>query len=82
MKHIIREVAPDCEDLSYYFDNDGLTGKGGNYCYNLFIISNDGFNRFHGFNIDEYKRVMEQAEWLILPVAVAKLCRKIVKERS
>jgi len=28
------------------------------------------------------RRVMEQAEWLILPVAVAKLCRKIVKERS
>lgn len=28
------------------------------------------------------RRVMEQAEWLILPVAVAKICRKIVKERS
>ena len=27
------------------------------------------------------KRVMEQAEWLILPVAVAKICRKIIKER-
>ena len=28
------------------------------------------------------RRVMEQAEWLILPVAVAKLCRKIVKEKN
>lgn len=65
MKHIIREVAPDCADLSYYFDNDGLTEKGGDYCYNLFIISNDGFNRFHGFNIDEYKRVMERAEGVL-----------------
>ena len=27
------------------------------------------------------RRVMEQAEWLILPVAVAKLCRRIVHER-
>ena len=27
------------------------------------------------------RRVMEQAEWLILPVAVAKICRMIVKER-
>lgn len=27
------------------------------------------------------RRVMEQAEWLILPVAVAKLCRKIVADR-
>ncbi len=28
------------------------------------------------------RRVMEQAEWLILPVAVANICRKIVKENS
>ena len=28
------------------------------------------------------RRVMEQAEWLILPVAVAKICRRIVKERQ
>ena len=28
------------------------------------------------------RRVLEQAEWLILPVAVAKICRKIVKERN
>jgi phosphoribosylglycinamide formyltransferase-1 len=28
------------------------------------------------------RRVMEQAEWLILPVAVAKICRRIVKERG
>ena len=27
------------------------------------------------------RRVMEQAEWLILPVAVAKICRRIVHER-
>ncbi len=28
------------------------------------------------------KRVMEQAEWLILPAAVAKICRGIVKDRQ
>ncbi len=28
------------------------------------------------------RRVMEQAEWLILPASVAKICRKIVKERE
>lgn len=28
------------------------------------------------------RRVMEQAEWLILPVAVAKICRRIVKDRK
>lgn len=62
MKHIIREVSPECADLSFYFDNDGLTEKGGDYCYNLFIISNDGWNHFNGFNTDEYKRVCEKAE--------------------
>jgi hypothetical protein len=25
---------------------------------------------------------MEQAEWLILPVAVGRLCRKIVKDKK
>lgn len=28
------------------------------------------------------RRVMEQAEWLILPLAVSRLCRKIVSERK
>ena len=28
------------------------------------------------------RRVMEQAEWLILPAAIAKICRKIAKEKE
>lgn len=61
-KNIIREVPAEHAELSWYFDNDGLTEKGGDYCYNLFIVCNDGYNRMNGFNIDEYKRVQEQAE--------------------
>lgn len=56
-KHIIREVPPESYDNSYYFDDDGLTEAGGEYCYNLFIIG--------GFNMKEYKRVQEQAEAII-----------------
>lgn len=56
-KHIIREVPPESYDNSHYFDDDGLTEAGGEYCYNLFIIG--------GFNMKEYKRVQEQAEAII-----------------
>lgn len=64
MKHIIREVAPECADLSFYFDDDGLTEKGGDYCYNLFIVCNDR-GHVSGFNIDEYKRVCEKVESIL-----------------
>lgn len=62
MKHIIREVPPESADLELYFDCDGLTGESGEYCYNLFIISNDGYGRYSGFNMDEYKKVQKQAD--------------------
>lgn len=64
-KHIIREVAPEACDFSFYFDDDGLTSAGGDYCYNLFIVSNDGWGRISGFNIEEYKNVQRQAENII-----------------
>lgn len=64
MKHIIREVAPEFAELSFYFDDDGLTEKGGEYCYNLFIV-NRGRGWVSGFNIDEYKRLCKQAEELL-----------------
>lgn len=57
IKNIIREVAPEACEFSFYFDNDGLTGRGGDYCYNLFIISNEGWGRISGFNIDEYGEI-------------------------
>ncbi len=62
-KHIIREVPPEDCDNSYYFDDDGLTEAGGDYCYNLFIISDS--RRLYGFNMEEYKRLREQAEAII-----------------
>lgn len=57
IKNIIREVAPEACDFSFYFDNDGITAAAGDYCYNLFIISNEGWGRISGFNIDEYGEI-------------------------
>lgn len=54
IKNIIREVAPEACDFRTYFDDDGLTRAAGAYCYTLFIVSNEGWGRISGFNIDEY----------------------------
>lgn len=62
-KHIIREVPLESYDNSYYFDDDGLTEAGGDYCNNLFIISDS--RRLDGFNMEEYKGLREQAEAII-----------------
>ena len=62
IKHIIREVAPEACDFSTYFDGDTFTEASGDYCNTLFIISNEGWGRLEGYNIDEYKRVRDQAE--------------------
>lgn len=62
MKYIIREIAPENTMFETYFDDDGLTEKGGNYCYNLFIICNEGYNRSNGFNIEEYRNIQKSAE--------------------
>ena len=61
IKNIIRECSPETAELSFYFDDDGLTEKGGDYCYNLFIVMQDRHG-ISGFNMDEYKRVKETAE--------------------
>lgn len=65
IKHIIREVAPEACNFSSYFDGDTFSAASGDYCNNLFIISNEGFGRLEGYNIDEYKRIKAQAEEII-----------------
>lgn len=65
MKYIIREVAPEYSNFEYYFDDDGLTEKGGNYCCNLFIVCNEGWGRLSGFNPDEYKNIRATADELL-----------------
>lgn len=63
-KYIIREVEPEARDFSLYFEDDGLSEAGGDYCYTLFIINNEGWGRVSGFNIEEYKNVCRSASEL------------------
>jgi len=63
INYIIREVQPEHADFSYYFDDDGLTGAGGDYCYNLFIVNYTRHSR--GFNEEEYQNIVEQAEAIL-----------------
>ena len=64
-KHIIREVEPECANLSYYFDGDCFSAVGGEYGYTLFIIYSERYGRYHGLNVDEFNSVREQAEDVI-----------------
>lgn len=60
IKHIIREVEPEATDFSFYFDNDGIKEAGGDFCYNIFVLSFDRWGRVEGFQAEEYKRISEE----------------------
>lgn len=59
---IIREYPPESCTFSFYFDDDGFTEAGGDFCYNLFIL---GGRNCGNFNFDEYKKVQDKAEIII-----------------
>lgn len=61
MKHLIREIEPECAELGFYFDGDTFTSRAGDFCYTLFIVVNEGYGRLYGLNIDEYKEVKQRA---------------------
>ena len=63
VNYIIREVPPEHTDFSYYFDDDGLTEAGGDYCCNLFIVTYTRHSS--GFNGEEYTRIQDKAEAII-----------------
>ena len=65
IRSIIREVEPEACDFSSYFDGDCFTEAGGDFCYNLFIICDDGWGRISGFNADRYKDIVRDADRLI-----------------
>ena len=64
-KYIIREVEPEAAEFGSYFDDDGLTERGGDYCYNLFILNRDCWSMRNGFNLDEYRHVEDQARGIL-----------------
>ena len=61
-KYIIKEVPAEQADFSIYFDDDGLTEAGGDYCYNLFIV---GDRNCSGFNTEAYEAVKSEIENLL-----------------
>lgn len=63
INYIIREVPPEHTDFSYYFDDDGLTAAGGDYCYNLFIVAQS--RNSSGFNEKEYQNIQNEIENLL-----------------
>ena len=60
-KYIVRQVAPEAADMSYYFDDDGLTEAGGDFCYTLFLLTSD-YGRVYGLNADTFKEWQDDAE--------------------
>lgn len=59
-RYIIHEIPPEQCEFSYYFDNDGIKEAGGDFCYNIFVIMRERWNRISGFQADEYKRISDQ----------------------
>lgn len=64
-KHIVREVGAEHADLQYYFEDDGLSEKSGDWNNTLFIVQKGDYGRLNGFNLDEYKRVKATIDSLI-----------------
>ena len=62
-KYIVREIPAEQADFSFYFDDDGLTEAGGDYCYNLFIVAQS--RNSSGFNEDKYKSIQTEIENLL-----------------
>jgi uncharacterized protein (UPF0332 family) len=63
INYIIREVPPEHTEFNYYFDDDGLTAAGGDYCYNLFIVTQS--RNSSGFNEKEYQNIQTEIENLL-----------------
>ena len=63
INYIIREVPPEQTEFNFYFDDDGLTEAGGDYCYNLFIVAQS--RRSSGFNEKEYQNIQNEIENLL-----------------
>lgn len=64
IKHIIREIPPEQSDFSFYFDDDGIKEAGGDFCYNIFVLSFDRWGRVEGFQADKYKEIAKTLSYI------------------
>lgn len=60
IKNIVRELPPEQCEFSFYFADDGIKEAGGDFCYNLFIVTFDRWGRGDGFQISEYNKIAEE----------------------
>ena len=65
INYLIKEIPATYSDFTFYFDDDGLSEKGGDFCYTLFIIYDEGYGRKSGLNIDTYKKITDEADEII-----------------
>lgn len=65
INYIVRECPPEACELSWAFEDDGLTERGGDWNYNLFVVSKDRWGGLSGFNIETYEGVRKEAEDLL-----------------
>lgn len=63
IKYIIREVPAEQTEFNFYFEDDGLTETGCDYCYNLFIVAQS--RNSCGFNEKEYNNIQNEIENLL-----------------
>lgn len=65
INYIVREYPPESCELSWAFEDDGLTERGGDWNYNLFIVSKNRWGGLDGFNIETYEGIRKEAENLM-----------------
>ena len=58
---IFREVSPECQEIDYLYDNDGIKEISGKNNA-LYIIVPDGYRNYYPVNGEEYKNILKQAE--------------------
>jgi hypothetical protein len=65
-KIIAKEVHPVDLDFSYYFEDEGLTNKGGENCAVYIVPADRRRGRWDiGFNMDEYRKIEQTVDSLI-----------------
>lgn len=64
-RYLVKEVAPENANFELYFEDDGITGAGGDFTNNLFVIGCENYGRIYGFNVAEYEKIKNQADGII-----------------
>lgn len=64
-KYLIKEVAPEATDFSLYFVCDCFDENAGDYGYTLFIVNYEGWSRWSGYNVEEWRNIIKKADYIL-----------------